>query len=132
MAEERNPYNLEEVLKDAQKWRGLHPESLERRALYLLEKYNDKKDWIDQALTMSGEDLIRFVGREPEALNLQQIIDRIGKPVFEKDAAGRKCWRIIKELRLEKQGLYITFTDGCEIWHQWTDELNFLFGKETE
>lgn len=111
---------------------GLHPESLERRALYQLEKYLYKKEWIDKALTMNGNDLVRYVNREPEPLSLPQVIERVGKPVFEKDAAGRKAWRVVKSLRIEHDGFWIAFTDGTEFFLNWKDDLKYLFAYEVD
>lgn len=123
---------VRELLLDTEKWKGYAPGSMQRRALTELQSYYEllfkvRRETFEKSAASPG-----MAPKEPKPLSLYGLVERISKPVFEKDAAGRKEWKILKEIRIDEDGMMCTWTDGGGGFIPVNKEQKYFFGEEVD
>ena len=132
---------VRELLLDTERWKGYAPGSLQRRALTELQSYYEllykvRRETFEKSAASPDE--IRSIlekglaPKEPKPLTLYELIERFNKPVFQKDAAGRKEWKILKEIRMDADGMMFTWSDGGGSFIPANQEQIYFFGEEVD
>ena len=131
---------LVELLRDAAVWNGYAPGTLQRRALRELQDYHGElyeQNKRSNAPTASPDEIRSILEKgmapkEPKPLSLYELIERLEKPVFTKDAAGRKEWKILNEIRIDADGMMFTWSDGGGSFIPADQEQIYFFGEEVD
>lgn len=132
---------VRELLYDTEIWKRYTPGSLQRRALTELQRYYEllfkvRRETFEK--NAASPDEIRSIlekgmaPKEPKPLTLYELIERLEKPVFTKDAAGRKEWKILNEIRIDADGMMFTWSDGGGSFIPADQEQKYIFGEEVD
>lgn len=132
---------VRELLLDTEKWKGYAPGSLQRRALTELQSYYEilfkvRRETFEKSAASPDE--IRSIIekgmalKEPKPLSLYELIERFEKPVFTKDAAGRKAWKILRRIKIDADGMMFTWSDGEDSFIPADQEQIYIFGEEVD
>lgn len=130
------------LLQDTEKWKGYASRSLERRALTELLSYYEllfklRRETFEKSADKKNDEIRSVLEKgcapnKKHPLSLYELIERFEKPVFTKDAGGRKAWKILRRIRMDEDGMMITWSDGQEAFISANDKQDYIFGEEVD
>lgn len=135
MNKEELQKEFESLYAAVEKWRGAFPGTTERKVLSFLDHYREQMKEEDHENYLNAQRFSVYFdlatkARIEKPLNLQEITDRIGKPVFLIDKSNKREWKVLEKLVMDKDGVWLHFTDEDRLFHWWRDPLDFVFDHE--